>query len=267
MKLKSNSNMEYMSLKMKLDSVGTDGEFAGYASFFGNRDRQNDKVVKGAFKRTLKNNSGIFPMLFNHDPYREIALTSEAIEDEHGLYIKGRLYISDDPKLDLKDSRETYIKMKNRMDAGKPIGQSIGYEAIKWDYEKDENISEWERTRLLKEIRLWEISIVTFPANELATIDTVKSMENAFGYVESFIDEIKEGRVLSRANARTVKELIEKLEALLSMSKIDEDEADSENSDKAALMETCKGLAEMLAQKANELELKRLINTMNGRSL
>lgn len=254
--------MERKFFKLKLESLDESGNFTGYGAVFGNVDAYKDIIDPGAFKRTIKNHNQVIPILFNHDPNKEIALTSAMAEDEHGLLLSGKLYISDDAKMDLKDARETYIKMKQRQAAGKPIGMSIGYDTVQDYKDKDD-----QEIRHLKEIKLWETSIVTFPANELATITGIKSLdEDELSRLIQWcknIDEIelKEGRVLSSSNRTLVSNAIEALQALLEAS---EPRTDSVSD----LGQKCQGLAEELQNKLKVLEWSfmssKLMRTIGG---
>ena len=162
---------EYKYLKIKDILVDETGKFEGYASVFGNVDSYGDVVQRGAFKRTLKSAKGKFPILDQHWSSDEIGLTTDMEEDERGLKFTGVLHISDNPKMDMTKARDVYIKMQNRAKLGMPLGVSIGYQTIQSEKDTTNN------TRVLKEIKLWEISLVTFPANTEATVTGVKSAE------------------------------------------------------------------------------------------
>ncbi|MBN0445001.1 HK97 family phage prohead protease, partial [Pseudomonas aeruginosa] len=86
---------------------------------------------------------------------------TEMREDENGLYVKGRLLIDDDPL-----AKRAHAHMK----AGSLSGLSIGYMLDDYEYDKEKGI--W----LLKAIDLWEVSLVTFPANDEARISDVKTL-------------------------------------------------------------------------------------------
>lgn len=165
---------------IKSDSITEDGTFEGYASVFGGRpDSYGDVIAPGAFGETLskggRNRNGI-AMVWYHDPKQPIGIWKSIVQDDKGLKVIGQL------NLDVQRAREIHSLMKQ----GAIKGLSIG-----WDFMKDANgkIVEgtWEykdeqRTkRLLKQIELWEISPVTFPAKLSANITKVKSMsiENA----------------------------------------------------------------------------------------
>ena len=76
-------------------------------------------------------------------------------EDDVGLYVRGRLLIDDDPL-----AKRAHAHMK----AGSLTGLSIGYVLKDWEYDRS------KEAFLLKEIDLWEVSLVTFPSNDEARI-------------------------------------------------------------------------------------------------
>lgn len=143
--------------KFQVKSVDEAGRFSGYASVFGIVDSYGDVVQKGAFKKTLLEQTS-FPLLWSHDVGNPIGICSGR-EDARGLYIEGEL------NLEVQRAREIHALMRQ----GAVRGLSIGYTTIKED--KDE-----EGNRLLKEIRLWEVSLVVFPANQAAMVIDVRSM-------------------------------------------------------------------------------------------
>ncbi len=79
---------------------------------------------------------------------------------------------------------------------------SIGYDSIIEEYDK------LNRIRYLKEVKLYEVSAVTFGANDLCKVTDVKTLD-------MWIEEIKSGRVLSSGNRDKIKNAIENLMALL----------------------------------------------------
>lgn len=140
-----------------LKELEDDGTFEGYASVFGEVDEGGDIVVKGAFKKSLK--AGIKPkMLYQHNPDQPIGVWPEVREDEKGLFVKGKLV------RESQRGAECYALLK----AGALDGMSIGYRTIR--AERDERTG----IRTLKEVELWEISIVTFPMNTSARVSGVK---------------------------------------------------------------------------------------------
>jgi len=159
--------LQTKDFKLEIKSFNDDGTFEGYASVFGVKDNQNDVIEAGSFKRTIDHHKGMVPILDQHDPKVEIGMTTEMKEDKNGLYFKGILYIdNNNPVNDVPQARAVYAKMKKRAELGNPLGISIGYSVIQKAFKG--------AVRYLKELALWEISTVTFPANELATVTTVK---------------------------------------------------------------------------------------------
>ena len=121
----------------------------GYASLFGQVDQGSDVVQRGAYQSSL---DGLVKagqrvkMLWQHDPAQPIGVWDEVREDERGLWVKGRLL-------------ETTHKGREAaalIEAGAIDGLSIGYRTVR--SAKDD-----KGRRLLSELELWEVSLVTFP--------------------------------------------------------------------------------------------------------
>lgn len=149
--------------ELKIKSVSDTGEFSGYGSVFGVKDSYSDIVLKGAFKGSLsgwKEKGGLPALLWQHDMAEPIGVYTKMEEDENGLYVEGRLLIDDDP---LAKRAHAHLK------AGSITGLSIGYALKDHEYDKE------KEAFMLKEIDLWEVSLVTFPANEQARIADVKN--------------------------------------------------------------------------------------------
>ncbi len=148
---------------LKIKSVSDSGEFSGYGSVFGVKDSYSDIVVPGAFKDSLQRwqkKDKLPAMLWQHRMDEPVGVYTKMEEDDEGLYVEGRLLIDADPL-----AKRAHAHMK----AGSISGLSIGYNLN--DYEWDKEKGAW----ILKEIDLWEISLVTFPANDEARISDVKN--------------------------------------------------------------------------------------------
>lgn len=143
-----------------------DREFEGHGSIFGNEDLGGDIVMPGAFKRSLaqhKKAQSLPQMFWMHDPSRVAGKWLDMREDAEGLKVKGVL--ADTP---LGNEIRTLLQM----DAVK--GLSIGYRTLDQDFDKDGR-------RLLKEVELWEVSVVSLPMNPLAQVAHAKSQLSAAG--------------------------------------------------------------------------------------
>ena len=155
----------HLTTALEIKSL-SDREFEGHGSIFGNEDLGGDIVLPGAFQKTLKQHraSGSLPQMFwMHDPSRVAGKWTEMSEDGDGLRVKGVL-----APTPLGDEIRTLLKM----DAVK--GLSIGYRTVQDDFDK-------EGRRLLKEVELWEVSVVSLPMNPLAQVEHAKSQLSAAG--------------------------------------------------------------------------------------
>lgn len=153
-----------LDIPLTVKSVGDSGEFDGYGSVFGVKDSYSDIIVPGAFAKSLAawQEKGRLPaLLWQHNMSEPIGIYTEMREDETGLYLKGRLLIDDDPL-----AKRAHAHMK----AGSLSGLSIGYVLNDYDYDNQKDAF------ILKDIDLWEVSLVTFPANDEARISNVKSL-------------------------------------------------------------------------------------------
>lgn len=155
---------EFKSFPFKMSGVGESGTFSGYAAVFGNVDMGGDVVEPGAFRKTLNESEGKIPILDHHDPTRQIGWNLEAREDERGLFVHGKL------NLDVQGGHEKYSLMKQAAEIGGRMGLSIGFRAIKEAPDRENSI-----LRRLKEVRLMEYSVVTFPMNPEAGVVSVKA--------------------------------------------------------------------------------------------
>lgn len=153
-------NLERKTTRLQIKGIEDSGTFGGYASVFSVMDEGNDIVLPGAFAGTLQRHkeAGTSPaLLWQHDTREPIGVWEEMSEDDHGLRGTGRLLIDDDP---LAKRAHAHLKAKS------VSGLSIGFSIVDSEYKGD--------TRLIKEVELWETSIVTFPMNRSARIDSVK---------------------------------------------------------------------------------------------
>ena len=133
-------------------SIDAEGRFAGYASVFNRLDSGGDIVLPGAFAKSLTRRRGRIRLLFQHDPKEPVGIWDSLAEDSHGLFVTGRLV----PGVPRSDA------LKRLIQDGALDGLSIGFRTVK--------ASRRDGNRLLHEIDLYEVSIVTFPMMEDARI-------------------------------------------------------------------------------------------------
>lgn len=172
---------------IKFASGGTQGIFEGYASVFGVVDSDGDIIEPGAFANALKTQSRAVAMFFNHRR-NEIPVGKwlNLAEDSTGLLVRGEL-TPGNPQSDA---------LKAAMIHGTVGGMSVGFSATKDD------IATIATGYSFKNVsRLSEISICTFPANEQATVSSLKSMDT----IESIRDAenwLRESAGLSKSEAQ-----------------------------------------------------------------
>lgn len=157
---------EIRSYVLQIKAVGDDGTVEGYGSVFGVRDNYDDVIAPGAYLASLAAHkaAGTMPaMLWQHDATAPIGIWLEMVEDAKGLRIKGKL------ALDTVKGAEAYALLK----MGALNGLSIGFVSKQWTYDRETDV------RTLTEVDLWEVSLVTFPANEKARITGVKAADVA----------------------------------------------------------------------------------------
>lgn len=155
---------EVRSFSLQIKATGDDGSIEGYGSVFGVRDNYDDVIAKGAFIASLAEHktAGTMPaMLWQHEADEPIGIWTEMAEDAKGLRIKGQLC------LETTQGKEAHALLK----MGAINGLSIGFMSKQWAYDQQTDV------RTLTEIDLWEVSLVTFPANEKARITNVKSSD------------------------------------------------------------------------------------------
>jgi hypothetical protein len=143
---------------LRIKSLDPAGSFTGIAACYDNVDLGGDRILPGAFSRTISA-SKVFPLLWQHQADNPIG-TATVTDSPSGLVITGQLL------MDLDEAKRAYLLIKAKVIKG----LSIGFETLQESVE--------DGVRLLKEIRLWECSIVTFPMNESAQISGVKSLSD-----------------------------------------------------------------------------------------
>lgn len=148
-------------VKFATDEAGT---VSGYASVFGGEpDSYGDIIAPGAFTASLAEHkaAGSAPlMLWQHDPLEPIGVWGELREDATGLFVTGRLV------LDTRRGQDAYALLK----AGALNGLSIGYRTRSAERRAG-------GVRVLQNVELIEISLVSIPAASRARVTGVKAAQ------------------------------------------------------------------------------------------
>ena len=191
---------EYLDIKTELKAYGDDdddeekgtGEFEGYGSIFGNTDLGNDVIQKGAFKRSLrKRGPKQVKLLYQHKTDMPIGVFDEIREDEKGLYVKGRL------ALQTQTGREAYELMK----MGALDGLSIGFKVDPKGYTYERR----SKKRVIDEVDLMEVSLVTFPMNPKAYVRSVKGQDIS---IREWENGLRDAFSISRSEAKAAAKAI-----------------------------------------------------------
>jgi len=217
--------MELKMLKPKqaqmkvIEEENGPGYMEGYGAVFNNVDYGGDKILPGAFKKTIAEKLPLkrIKLVDNHNAYWGssediIGVVEEAKEDDFGLWIKARFSKS-------QRAQEVRDKIKD----GILDALSIGYDIVKYSYEKD---GEGDEIRLLKELGLSEISVVAWGMNPLATITGAKNSETiGLPKLLSMLQSRMKTVELSEIEKKELRETINNLKALLD----DEPSNDTQN--------------------------------------
>jgi HK97 family phage prohead protease len=158
--------------RMEIKEISGTGSFEGLLSPYTNVDEGGDVVLPGAYTKTLQEQGATRPMLWQHKS--DVPIGDLSLEDRaDGLWCKGQLLMA------LPEAQKAYLLIKAKI----VRGLSIGFEAVK------ENVV--NGVRQLKEIKLYEGSIVTFPMNESALITSVKGRGETKGDFNEELTEIQ----------------------------------------------------------------------------
>jgi phage prohead protease, HK97 family len=180
-----------------------EGVISGYASVFGNVDSYGDIVVKGAFSKflsELERTGKKISVYYGHnmeDPRANIGVVTELEERGRGLWFKAQLDLSGDTY-----GRIVYAQLKD----GRLDSMSFGYSIV--------DAAPTGEGYELRELKLFEVSVVPIPANDQALVTSVKA-----------------GRAISRNNMDLIRAAYEALGEILDQYG-DEEDSEQENSQK-----------------------------------
>jgi HK97 family phage prohead protease len=148
----------------ELKALSETGKFSGYGSVFGVKDSYDEIVAPGAFAESLaaQKEAGRLPaLLWQHRSGEPLGVYTDMVEDSIGLKVEGQLALT------TTRGAEAYELLKMKAISG----LSIGFMTREDNYDRVTGI------RTLKKVDLWEVSLVTFPANDAARVQGIKSIE------------------------------------------------------------------------------------------
>lgn len=140
------------------------GELSGYANVKNIIDAYGDKVIDGAYKGLEKLLKAGWLCTSHEWSNMPIGTITEAYEDAKGLFFRATFH-SDE------DSQKVRTIAKERMERGAQVAFSIGYFPTKYSFANENG----QDIRILEEIEVFEVSVVTLPANDKSLAVSAKS--------------------------------------------------------------------------------------------
>lgn len=209
-----------LEARAAIGKAGKSGSVAGYGSVFGNLDSYGDVILPGAFAKTLQSFIDEGALLWGHEwGGQPIATVKAAREDATGLWVEGEFHSTD-------YAQECRSIARERIERGKRMGLSIGFRTAPGG-------SEWSEDgnfRVLKDLILYEISLVLMPANPKAMAESVKSFQDHADAVLAAADGIlrrsralaelraKDGRTISQESRAKLVSLHDSLTELVALT-------------------------------------------------
>lgn len=178
--------MKRFVVPMQIKSVSDQGVVTGYASIFDNVDLGGDKILGPApFEEIVRTSDGKVLHLYAHDSYGYTPSAGLPIgkadveQNDKGLYFESQLLMAD-----------PFVKERiyPHMKAGTLDGMSIGYDVLPFGADYDDE----SRVRLLKRLKLWEISACVWGMNPEARIETVKTRAKNVTNIREFEDLLRD---------------------------------------------------------------------------
>lgn len=170
--------------EVEVDDTRNVGVIKGYGAVFGNVDLGRDVIAKGAFTKTLKDKGNKVYFLADHK-YDTDNLLGVATVEEDAVGLIGSYEIN----LETQKGRELYSKVKQLQENNLSMGMSIGFDIMNDEIDSKSNV------RILKEIRLHEISLTMFPMNPLARVTEAKNMNiKELAQLRAEIDSLLESK-------------------------------------------------------------------------
>ena len=173
----------------ELNLNGESRTISGYAAIFGNVDKVRDVLDKGCFAKSIQDrgpestaNDKII-MLWQHDRKEPIGKITVLKEDDRGLYFEAVI-----------DDVERGNQTLKQLESGTLNQFSIGYSYV-WDnceYDSERDVL------IVKEVILYEISVVSIGCNAETEYLGLKSEENPYNELKAEIESVCKGLSISK---------------------------------------------------------------------
>ena len=193
----------------EIKAITDEGFIEGIASQYGNIDSGGDIVEAGAFQKSILERGDQIPILAEHNETIGIGQVWDA-----GTHLAVKAEIFRD---EVQKAREYFALAKRKAVKGFSIGYKPYPGKSGWDSSRN--------ARVLKEVKLYEVSLVTFPMNESALIQDVKSEDidgDLLAIIQQHHHDFKAGRAISAATRAKLMTAVEALQSLLADAEADE---------------------------------------------
>jgi HK97 family phage prohead protease len=203
---------ETKHIEFETKDITDDGQFTGFAAVYGNVDLGGDVIERGAFRKTLAERQLRAPVFHEH----KYAVGSATLEDtEFGLKTIGKF------NLDKQSAREAYSDLKFYKAEGIRMGMSIGYMPV-----GERPSFRDDGARVLKELKIFEVTLTLTPMNERAGVTEVKAYPGRLDQIldqwDELREELKSGRKISKERADRLRTAANEILSLLSEAGADE---------------------------------------------
>lgn len=210
-KYKGRLGMQYKTFSINSKDVNYDSEsrtISGYAAVFGNKDKAGDILIKGCFSKSIQDrgpessaNDKII-VLWMHDMNEPIGRLTVLYEDDKGLYFEA-------PIDDVPRGNQAIKQLESGTLNQFSIGYQYVWENCEYDAEKD--------AFMVKEVKLYEISVVSIGCNgetEYLGLKSIEDAEKAYEELNAEISEVCSG--MSAPKQQKIQRIISKVISLSS---------------------------------------------------
>jgi HK97 family phage prohead protease len=205
----------YKSIQFDTKETTFDSEsrtISGYAAIFGNIDKAGDMLIKGCFSRSIQERgpetsaNDKIAFLWMHDMSEPIARITVLKEDDRGLYFEA-----------VVDDVDRGNQALKQLESGTLNQFSIGYRYVWENCEYDSD----KECFIVKEVILYEISVVTIGCNGeteylgLKTIETVEQYEDEYKNLNDELDSVL--NQVNKVKQQKIQRILAKAMALASI--------------------------------------------------
>lgn len=206
---KKTQGLEYRAnFELRAQATDDGAEIEGYLAVFNVADSHISAFAPGAFTKTLSERGERIPLLYQHNPHINIGVPVEHAVDARGVRMKARIF----------DDGAEGSTVSARLRQGARYGLSFGFMTLADRMANETDTIDLSQLsadfegvtvhdiRYVTEVKLMEDSIVTFPSNELADIDSIRQSVE-FDAISSLMQAVRDGTLTERQR-KAVEDLV-----------------------------------------------------------